>query len=200
VGSVGLGAVVAVLAVCACAFAHELSVGRSEMSAAEAALARSAYRDAVWHARAAAEAYVPGSPWPDRAMHRLDEIARAAATRGDRDLALLAYGAMRTAALATRTLSSGGPWRSTAEDGLVRLAAPFPGSTTPPVDSSALRADLADDGLAPLWARLLLAASVVAVGSGLAGLAGASSVRGRAVAQAALVGGIVGYATVALLT
>jgi hypothetical protein len=133
-------------------------------------------------------------------MHRLDGVARDAATRGDRELALLAYGAMRTAALATRTLASGGAWRVTAEEGLVRLAAQSPGSTAPPVDASALRADLADDGLAPPWARGLLAASVVAAGSGLLGLAGASSVRLRAVAQAALVGGLVGYATVTLLT
>jgi hypothetical protein len=104
--------------------AREAAIGRSEATAADAAAMQSDWPGAIAHARAAAEAFVPGSPWPERGRLRLEAIAHDAEARGDDATALLAYGAMRAAAMATRAPGSGSArWRATAEEGLARVAA-----------------------------------------------------------------------------
>src|SRR4029077_2328210 len=90
--------------VLAVAAARERSIAEREAAAADAAAARSDWLEAVGHARAAAEAMLPGSPWPDQGFRRLEATGHDAEARGDLETALLAYGAMRTASLATRSI------------------------------------------------------------------------------------------------
>jgi hypothetical protein len=113
-----------VLSVLAVAAAREASIGRSELAAANVATGRADWPAAIAHARAAAEAVAPGSSCPEEGLRRLEAIGHDAAARGDEETALLAYGAMRTAALATQSpWSSRGPWRARAEEGLAKVAA-----------------------------------------------------------------------------
>jgi len=192
--SVALAAVV-LASVIAAAALREVSLGKVEMAAADEAAARSDWDDAIWHARAAAEAFVPGSPWPERGMKRLDAIAHDAATRGDRPVALLAYGALRTAALAARAPSSPNTgWRSRAEDGLAQLAA-SPDVPAAHESANAMRADLKDLAMPSLWTLSALSASVLTILVGLAGLARGVWPSPRAFAAKVLIG--VGFATYA---
>lgn len=102
---------------------HTASAGRAALAAADSAAARSDWREAVAQARTAAEALAPGTPWRARGFRRLEAIGHDAEARGDDAIALLAYGAMRTAALETSGPgTSSERWRQTAEEGLVRVA------------------------------------------------------------------------------
>jgi hypothetical protein len=125
--------------VVAVASAREESIARSETAAADAAAASSDWFAAIGHARAAAEAFLPGSPWPERGLRRLEAIGHDAEARGDLETALLAYGAMRTASLATRSLGSKkSDWRARAEGGLARVAALRPEITGPRVSAQSM--------------------------------------------------------------
>jgi hypothetical protein len=124
---VAAGAALVALAVVAVAMVHERALGREAAAAAAADAARGDWAGSVAHARAAAEAHAPGSPWPDEGFRRLDAIGHDAAVRGDGATALLAYGAMQGAAatgLARPLLGFGtdDTWRARAEDGLARLS------------------------------------------------------------------------------
>jgi hypothetical protein len=180
---------------------REMALGKTEMAAAEEAVARSDWPEAVWHARAAAEAFVPGSPWPERAMLRLETIAREAATRGDRDVALLAYGALRTASLATRAPgATDARWRLLAEDGLTRLAV-RPDAPQPLESANAMRADLKEAGMPSVWTFAALSASVVTILVGLARLAVVAWLSPQAFAAKVLVAaGFAMYTAVLLLS
>jgi hypothetical protein len=117
---VGAVVLVGLLAVAA---AHEASAGASAMAAADRDAARGDWPDAIAHARAAAEALTPGSPWPERGLRRLDAIGRDATARGDEAIARLAYAAMRTAALETRSAwSDRADWVARADEGLSLLS------------------------------------------------------------------------------
>jgi hypothetical protein len=159
----------AVLTVLTVLGAREVALGREAVAAADAAAARSDWREAVAQARAAAEAVAPGSPWPERGLRRLEAIGHDAEARGDDPIALLAYGAMRTAALETR--APGGwsdRWRQTAEAGLGRVATaskavPRP---RPATMLDALRRDDAPSS----WRLLALSLSAAATLSALAAL------------------------------
>ncbi len=151
---------------------RELAIGKAEIAATDEAVTRSAWPDAIGHARAAAEAFVPGGPWVDRGLQRLDAMGKDAATRGDRSTALLAYGAMRTAVLATHTPTTpNADWRATAEDGLARLAASDPELQRSDAWASALRSDLGGPLLPSKWVLGSLSCSLLAVLFGLASLA-----------------------------
>jgi hypothetical protein len=122
-GQATLLAVVVVLAVVGVAAAREVSTGATALAAADADAARGDWPEAIGHARAAAEAVAPASPWPERGFRRLEAIGRDATARGDESTARLAYAAMRTAALQGRSpWSDHADWEDRAQQGLSRLA------------------------------------------------------------------------------
>jgi hypothetical protein len=137
--AVALAAAV-LLALLAVATARETALGRSELEAADRAAGAADWLEAISHARAAAEAVAPGSPWPERACVRLESIGHDAETRGDQTTALLAYGALRSAAIATRVPPFGsGPWRDRADEDLARVAASSRDPSVPHVTAAEMR-------------------------------------------------------------
>ncbi len=150
--------------------AREYSIGRDAAAAAEAAASRSDWRESIAKAREAAEALAPGSPWPERGLRRLEEIGRDSEARGDEAIALLAYGAMRTASLETRAPGTwSNRWRQEAEDGLVRVAAASRDAPRPR-PAAVLDALRAEEPPSP-WRLGLLALSSLGTLSALAALA-----------------------------
>jgi hypothetical protein len=142
---------------------HTARLGRAALLAADAAMARGDWSEAVEHARTAAEAAVPGTPWRELGLRRLGAIGREAEMRSDTTTALLAYGAMRTAVLETRMVGSRGePWRSVAEQGLSRLAAPHAdlGARRTP-DDATTGALVGDEPPGPARTVLLAAAALI---------------------------------------
>jgi hypothetical protein len=181
------------------ATAHEISLGHAESSAAAAAADRSDWLGAIAHARAAAEAYAPGSPWADRGMRRLAAIGHAAETRHDVSNALLAYGAMRTAAVATHVPYGGASrWQAEANEGLARIASasegPAHGAAAAQVMLDALRRS---EGPTDLSLAALALAAAATLG-GLAVLTFSSAGPRAKAAQAVATGGFVAYAAIVL--
>jgi hypothetical protein len=190
--------VLVVLAVLAVATARELTIGRDELAAADAAAEKSDWLETIGHARAAAEALVPGSPWPERGFRRLEAVGHDAEVRGDDETALLAYGAIRTAALATRAIGwSGDRWRMAAEGGLARVAAARKDSSAPRVTAEAMLEALRKSETPATSTLAALAASAFAMVTGFARLAlfGAEG-RGGYAARVLAAAGFVGYALV----
>ncbi len=183
------------------AAAHELTVGRDAALAADVAAAKSDWPEAIARARAAAEAVVPGSPWPERGLRKLASIGHDAEARGDDPTALLAYGAMRTATLETRAVGRlTSRWRLTADEGLARVAASSKDASVPRVSTDSMLAALKDDAAPATGWLAVLAASAIAMTAGLARLAIAGSEgRGARVAQGAAAAGFVGYAIVMIM-
>jgi hypothetical protein len=104
--------------------AREIALGASAVASADDAIARLDWPEAIDRARAAAEATAPFSSWPERGANQLQAIAGAAEARGDIATALVAYGALRGAALASPMVS--GPrkeWQALAAEGVARVAA-----------------------------------------------------------------------------
>jgi hypothetical protein len=200
-GRLAAAAALVAVAMLSVATARELGIGQREVEAADAAAERSDWPEAVFHARAAAEALVPGSPWPVRGWTRLEAIGHDAEARGDDPTALLAYGAMRAAALATRAPGAGAEaWRGRAEDGLARVAASTRSLTGPHTTSDAMLDALRESEPPPTARLVLLAAAAAAMLGGLARLAWASSASKARVAQGVAALGLVGYAIVVLTT
>ena len=195
--SAALAALVVIAAV-AVLTVRELAVGQAEVTAADDAAARSDWGEAIGHARAAAEALVPGSPWPARGWGRLEAIGHDAEARGDDATAMLAYGAMRSAALATRAPGSGSDrWRTKAEEALSRVAAYRKEVGSPPTPAASMLDALRETEPPPTATLVLLAAAGVAMLAGLARLAWAG---GERVAQVLAAVGFVAYAVVLLMT
>ncbi len=82
--------------------ARVLWAGETEIAASTTALQQADLREAATRARRAAGWYAPGAPHVRVAYERLVAIATAAEGHGDRDLALLAWRGIRTAAIETR--------------------------------------------------------------------------------------------------
>jgi hypothetical protein len=117
--AIGVFALVTMLAT---AMATEMATGGRAIEECDAAAAQGDRSSAIAAAHAAAEAYVPGSPYPARGYARLEAMARDAETRGDDETANAAWRAMRAAAIATRApTSSNEQWRQMAEQGLARV-------------------------------------------------------------------------------
>lgn len=190
-----------VVAVVAIVTVREIALGRAEVSLCDAAMQKSDWPEAIGHARAAAEAFVPGSPWPEQGWMRLEAIGHDAEARGDDETALLAYGAMRAAALATRAPGSG--WasrRAQAEEALARVADASRDPTGPHVTSDAMLQALRDAPPAP-WLLFALAASAIATLSALGRLAWLGDAAAKArVTQGVAALGFIAYALVALTT
>jgi len=191
-------AALTVASVVSIAAARELAIGHDAVGASDAAAAKADWPEAIAQARAAAEAFVPGSPWPDRGLRRLAAIGHDAEARGDDLIALLAYGAMRTAALETRAVGSPQTlWRRTAEEGLARVAASSKDPAVPRVSSEAMLAALQEDTTLGRGWLAVLAVSAVAMIAGLGLLAfGAGEGRGVRVARGMAAVGFVAYAVV----
>jgi hypothetical protein len=105
---------------------REVREGARAMEESDTALAAGDLPRAIASARAAAEARVPGSPYPPRAYERLGSLARDAEARGDERVAVLAWAAMRAAALETSGLGTGDAtdrWRAAASEGIARVGA-----------------------------------------------------------------------------
>jgi hypothetical protein len=194
-----LAAAVAV-AVVGVVTAREIATARAEVVAADAASQRSDWADAIVHARAAAEAVAPGNPWPDRGRQRLEAIGHDAEARGDDPTALLAYGAMRAAALATRAPGTGSElWRQRAEEGLARVASARRDVASPQANAGAMLDALRDNEPPATWTLVALAASALAMLGAMARLAWlGDAARSAHVAQAIAGAGLLGYAIVAL--
>jgi hypothetical protein len=175
---------------------HELAVGRAAIAAADAAAARSDWPEVIVQARSAAEAMMPGSPWPQGGYRRLEAVGHDAEARGDDATALLAYGAMRTAALETRAPGHGGErWRGIAEDGLARVAASS--KHVQKVRPDAVIAALRQDGSPSTWRLTLLAVSAIATFGALASLAlGGIGPRAERTAQGIAAAGFVAYSVI----
>lgn len=179
--------------------AHEVRIGRREVEAADAAAARSEWADAVAHALAAAEARAPGSPWPSRGARRLEAIGRDAEVRGDPSTARLAYEALRTAAVATRTIGRDpDSWRKRADEGLVRAAR---GTYATPRDSPDSMLQALEREEPPSTAAMVaLTVAILAIGGGLARLAWpGTGPRNPRLALGVVAGGVVLYAAVLLM-
>ncbi len=117
-------AALAVASVLSVGIARQVTTGARAMRASDEALNVGDARGAIDGARAAAEALLPGSPYPRRGMERLAQVGRDAEARGDDPLAASAWRAMRTAAEETRALGGGnGEWLAEATAALSRLAA-----------------------------------------------------------------------------
>lgn len=190
-----------VVAVLAVATAREVSLGSDEVAAADAAASRSDWPEAVAHARAAAEALVPGSPWPHRGWTRLEAIGHDAEARGDDPTALLAYGAMRAAALATRApvaAAGADAWRTRAEEGLARVASSTRAAAGPRTSSQAMLDALREHEPPATGTLALLAAAGLAMLGGLARLAWSDAPARERVAQGLAAVGAIAYAAVLL--
>ncbi len=202
-------AALTVTSVLAVSTVHQLAVGRREVAAANDAVSRKDWPEAIRHARAAAEAFVPASPWPERGEQYLQAIGHDAEARGDGATALLSYGAARTAALATQAPgASGARWRSEAEAGLARVAGWDAAGTNGRTDvarpreaARSMLEALAHEPIPSPWTFAALSASVVAVLGGVGWLAFAVGADGRRVriAQGVVAVGVVTYAAVLLL-
>lgn len=84
--------------------ARVLVEGRAELAEGERALAAGDQEGALAHLRRAARWHLPGSPYPARAMDRLEALGDAAERRGELRLARRAREAVRGAILSTRSL------------------------------------------------------------------------------------------------
>jgi hypothetical protein len=82
--------------------ARVIWAGESEIAASTLALQQGDLREAATRARRAAGWYAPGAPHVRVAYARLTAIATAAEGHGDRELALVAWRGIRTAALESR--------------------------------------------------------------------------------------------------
>ncbi len=116
--------IVLVAGVLGTATVMQLRAGSRAITDSDAALARADRPAAIAAARAAAEAVVPGSPYPTWGYRRLETIARDAEIHGDDETSTGAWRAMRAAALSTRGVGvMTGGWLAMANDGIARVGA-----------------------------------------------------------------------------
>jgi hypothetical protein len=190
-------ALAAIAAVVGIAIAREFSLGAEAVASADAAIGRLDWAVAIDESRAAAESRAPWSPWPERGAARLENIARAAEARGDSGTALVAYGALRSASLATQGPGAGGAaWSNVADEGLARAAAASDDSARSRDTVNAMLRDLQRPNKPGLGSIESLAFAAVAVFTALGSIAtGRRIIWGRAL----LVAGFVVFAIALLL-
>ncbi len=186
---------------------RQLREGSRALAESDAAVVARDVPLAIARARSAAEAVAPGSPYPARAYERLDAIGRDAEGRGDEPVAVLAWAAMRAAALETDGIGvDTSRWRAVADSGIARVGARSwsgpqarASSEVRPTDDT-LRDALARTDVPSTWTLLLLAAGSAAFFGGAARLLWAAgdvaTLRRSYVAALAVVGGGVAYVLV----
>ncbi len=175
---IALGLLLALMAV-AVLIARAIDEGSEQMLESDRAFDSGDLRSATLHARRAAVLYAPGAPHVAEAYARLQAVAVGSEAAGDAEVAILAYSAMRGAALETRHLWI--PYRAEldrANQGLARLEAralsPLAPQASPePLQRRALEALERDDAPRAPWVIGLLFGFALA----LAGLA-VTAVRG----------------------
>ena len=130
---------------------------------------------AVVHYRRAARWYAPGSPYHVQALAQLAAIGRSAENKGDAELALAAYRAIRAAIMSTRSFYIPEQTRLRAAD--ERIASLMAELPAPPMDAGKSREQLRREHLALLqedpgpnvfWSLLLLLGFATWVGSAFA--------------------------------
>jgi hypothetical protein len=132
-------------------------------------------------------------------MRRLALVGHGAEARGDESAALLAYGAMRTAAVATHVpYGSTSHWLTDADEGLARVAAAREDMAHAPAAAQAMLDALRRDQGPSDASLVVLALSAAATLGGLAALAFGPIGRRAHVARAVAAGGFVAYAAVVL--
>jgi hypothetical protein len=148
-----------------------LWAGESEIAESTAALKRSDAQEAAVRARRAAGWYAPGAPHVRVAYERLIKIATTAEGLGDRDLALLAWRGVRTAALETRWIvvpHAADLDRANSAIARIEAAAPRPpGTRTEPpqrIEEKQLAALLRDETPRLPWVVALLGALIAWAG------------------------------------
>jgi len=100
----------------------QVRAGARALERSDDALARADRPGAIAAARDAAQALVPGSPYPTLGYRRIEAIARDAEIHGDDAVASSAWQAMRAAALSTRALTvSTSDWVDEANAGIARV-------------------------------------------------------------------------------
>lgn len=158
--------------------ARSVIEGQAELAQSDLAFHRGEVRIATLHARRAAILYAPGAPHLSLAYARLMAVAQGAEAAGDREVAVMAWNAVREAALETRHL-----WIPRAQEleranaNLARLeagAAPFAGHTPSPEEVVRRRREAEqelrrDDAPRAPWA-LVLGLSFLLLSVGLLGI------------------------------
>lgn len=119
-----------------------------ELRAADEYRARGDIEAAVVHYRRAARWYAPGSPYHVQALTHLASIGAQAERKGDTELALAAYRAIRAAIMSTRSFYVPEQDRLRAAD--ERIAALMASLPPPPMDAGKSREQLRREHLALL--------------------------------------------------
>jgi hypothetical protein len=203
----GAAAALVVLAVLGTGTVRELVVGARAVEDCDAALERNDPRAAIVAAREAAEALVPGSPYPERGYRRLETIAHDAEMRGDDPISGAAWRAMRSAALGTQAINASNRSRlEMANQGIARVGSQerVPESPNLPSDvrpsEDVLLAALRADAPPSPAVFVLLAAGAVAFFAGALRLTwmasdprGSLTLRAARVPLACAVAGAVAY-------
>jgi hypothetical protein len=123
---------------------------RSELHAGDRYRAQGDVEAAIVHYRRAARWYAPGSPYHVDALRKLGVIAAGAEQRGDAELALSAYRAIRAAIMSTRSFYIPEKARLSAAD--ERIASLMAAMPPPPMDAGKSREQLRREHLALLQA------------------------------------------------
>jgi hypothetical protein len=152
-----------------------ISAAATELRAGDEYRARGELEEAVVHYRRSARWYAPGSPFHVRALSHLNAIGFDAEHRGDTELALSAYRAIRGAIMSARSFYVPEKARLQVTD--LRIAALMADLPVPPMDANKSRETLRREHLALLEANhdpsvpftiLLLLGFLLWVGSGFA--------------------------------
>lgn len=123
---------------------------------------------AVLHLGRAAHWYTPGSPFVTEALDELRQIGRQAEMEGQVDLALLAYRAIRSSCLGTRSFYT--PHRDRLNEANRRIAALMARQPPPPMDRGKTISQRQEEHLAllenieepqPLWSAIACISFVV---------------------------------------
>lgn len=115
-------AAILTVAILVSALVHVWLRGKHAMEASDAALSKGDPRTAITHAKEAAQARAPFSPYPERGKQRLHDIAQNGEERADFDTATIAYRALR-AVCASSAVGRPQPCAEEADLGLERIAA-----------------------------------------------------------------------------